>query len=73
VTVRRVEAEKVVEILCDEINIYLYDLEDGRFFVADAWDASRDRDGTLGPGRDTKRQRWVGHLIFYREWTHKNG
>jgi hypothetical protein len=43
VSVQRVEAEKVVEILCDEVNLYLYDLEDGRFFVADAWDASRGR------------------------------
>jgi hypothetical protein len=35
VTVQRVEAQKVVEIECDEINVLLYDLEDGRFFVAE--------------------------------------
>ncbi len=43
VMVERVEAEQVVEIVCDEINLYLYNLGDGRWFVADDWDSSRGR------------------------------
>lgn len=32
--VQRVESDKVIQVLGDEVALYLYDLEDGRFFLA---------------------------------------
>jgi hypothetical protein len=45
VTVQRVETEKVVEILGDEVDLYLFELEGRRYFVGDKWTLHSPRQG----------------------------